>query len=123
LGILERHSEESARPALEDVQEEMRLMSGLVEELLSFSRAGMEKNDELWTGRCGRDRASGCGAGSGEAPRGVHVAIGEPLMVVADREYLLRVLSNLVRNAIRMQDPPDQLPLRDAVNTGKSSLV
>jgi two-component system, OmpR family, sensor histidine kinase CpxA len=101
LGILEQQTHDAVRPALEDVQEEMRQMSGLVAELLSFSKAGMESKERRLEMCDVREIA--CQAVSREAGNedSVQVAISEPLMVLADREYLLRALSNLVRNAVR----------------------
>jgi two-component system sensor histidine kinase CpxA len=99
LGILERHIDEERRPAWEDVQDEMRQMSSLVNELLSFSKAGMRSDAQplavVEVAETVRE------AVAREAAVDVHVDVDEPLVAIADREYLLRAVSNLVRNAIR----------------------
>jgi len=99
LGILERHVQEEQRPAMEDVEDEMRQMSSLVNELLSFSKAGMRSDAHplavVEVAETVRE------AVAREASGDVHVDVDEPLVAIADREYLLRAVSNLVRNAIR----------------------
>jgi two-component system sensor histidine kinase CpxA len=101
IGILEQRAPESQRGAVEDVQEEMRQMSSLVAELLSFSKAGMDSKDKplaaVDVGEAARQ------AVAREAPEGasVEVLIHEPMLAMADANYLLRSLSNLVRNAVR----------------------
>ena len=101
LGILEQRADPAELPALEDVQEEMRQMSGLVGELLSFSKAGMEERqrplEPVDVGEVAR-QAVAREAGTCE---GIRVEMEEPLMALADREFLLRSLCNLVRNAVR----------------------
>jgi two-component system sensor histidine kinase CpxA len=103
LGILERRATEDQQPAMEDVQDEMRQMTSLVNELLSFSKAGMRSDahplapvDVALTLREAVTR---------EAPSDltgkVILQLEEPLMAIADPEYLLRAVSNLVRNALR----------------------
>ena len=59
LGILERHTEPEQREAVGDLQDEMHQMSGLVEELLSFSKASMRPGEKplvrsTWRGSCSR---------------------------------------------------------------------
>jgi two-component system sensor histidine kinase CpxA len=102
LGILERRAAEDQRAAVEDVQDEMRQMSSLVNELLSFSKAGMRSDahppvrvDVAETIRDAVAREVTTDGGD------VEVKLDEPLNAMADREYLLRAVSNLVRNAVR----------------------
>jgi len=102
LGILERRAADDQRAAMDDVQDEMRQMTSLVNELLSFSKAGMRSEAhqpvpvdvaeivrEAVTREADPQFAS------------VNVALEEPLRAMADREYLLRSVSNLLRNAHR----------------------
>lgn len=101
LGILERNAAEQDRPHVGDIQEEVERMSALVNELLSFSRAGMAgKNLKL--------RAVGVAATVGrvverEMPpeQPFEMKVDEKMAVLADPEYLFRAISNVVRNAIR----------------------
>lgn len=101
LGILEQRAGDSERPALEDVQEEMRQMSGLVAELLSFSKAGMQKTSRVLDRIDVREIAIQAIDRERGDREDLHVDLAEPLFAVADREYLLRSLCNLVRNAVR----------------------
>ena len=102
LGILEQQAEEGQRAAVEDVQDEMRQMSNLVNELLSFSKAGMEmkgrKLAPVDVEATARDAVAREGLNEGDA---VRIDIDAPLIALADREFLLRSLSNLIRNAVR----------------------
>lgn len=101
LGSLERRVPEDQRAAVADIQEEVQHMSALVNELLSFSRAGMQALDvrpvkvnvAATVARVLEREASA------ETP--VEVSVDEKLNVLADPEYLFRALSNIVRNAIR----------------------
>ncbi len=89
-------------------------MSALVNELLSFSRAGMQAleiklasvNVAATVARVLEREAS-----SGVA---LEVSVDEELDVLADREYLFRAVSNVVRNAIRYAGPagPIQISAR-----------
>jgi two-component system, OmpR family, sensor histidine kinase CpxA len=75
-------------------------MSGLVNELLSFSKAGMQVGGVPLTAvgvASVVQRAVMREAGG----HPVEVTIAPDLMVMANEAYLLRALSNLLRNAIR----------------------
>ena len=119
LGILEQRAEPAELPALEDVQEEMRQMSGLVGELLSFSKAGIEQRqrpleavDVSEVARLAVTREAG-------ACEAIRVDIVEPLMALADREFLLRSLCNLVRNAVRYAGDAGPVTISGRVEGGE----
>lgn len=101
LGILDQQAAEAQKPAVADVQEEMGQMSALVGELLSFSKVGMESKERALAPVDVRSVA--LQAAEREAAPNVRfeVEISEPLLAMADREYLLRSVSNLARNAAR----------------------
>ena len=101
LGILEQRTDEKQKTYVEDVREEVQQMSHLVNELLSFSKAGLQpKEIQLGpvnlaaTVRKVLDRES---AGA----KSVEVRIEDSLSVQAEPELLTRALANLVRNAFR----------------------
>jgi two-component system sensor histidine kinase CpxA len=102
LGILERRASEDQQPAMEDVQDEMRHMTNLVNELLSFSKAGMRSDAHppapVEVAQTVRDAVA---REASADPSQVQIDVEEPLIAMADREYLLRAVSNLVRNAMR----------------------
>jgi two-component system sensor histidine kinase CpxA len=102
LGILEQRAQDNdQRAAVEDVQEEMRQMSNLVSELLSFSKAGMEaKHKPLQTVDANAIARQAIAREAADNPA-VRLQTGEPVMAMADPDYLVRALANLVRNAVR----------------------
>lgn len=101
LGILEQRADEKQRAYVNDLREEVEQMSRLVNELLSFSKAGLTPQEirlepvnlaatagrvlELEVARDGQ----------------VQIQIPESLSVLAQPGLLFRALANLVRNAVR----------------------
>lgn len=102
LGILEQRAQDNdQRAAVEDVQEEMRQMSNLVAELLLFSKAGMEaKHKPLQTVDATAIARQAIAREAADNPA-VILETGDPVMAMADPDYLVRALANLVRNAVR----------------------
>jgi two-component system sensor histidine kinase CpxA len=101
LGILEQHADGPQRARLDDLKEELSQMSSLVNELLSFSKAGLRSASarletisvlELARHAVGR-----------EIPDDHRLVIDVPesLAVEADPELLARALGNMLRNAVR----------------------
>jgi two-component system sensor histidine kinase CpxA len=103
LGILEQRADDSQKARLEDLREEVEQMSGLVNELLSFSRASLGKTNlklQSVALRAVVEKAAvrECGPDSGAT---VSIAIPEDLRAVAEPELLLRAVANVLRNAVR----------------------
>jgi two-component system sensor histidine kinase CpxA len=103
LGILEQRADDTQKSRLEDLREEVEQMSGLVNELLSFSRASLGKTNlklQPVAVRAVVEKAAAreCGPDSGAT---VSIAIPENLQAVAEPELLLRAVSNVLRNAVR----------------------
>jgi len=101
LGILDQRAQGNQKKYVEGVQEEVEHMSGLVNELLLFSRAQLNAADTPLTHvnlaeivRRVLDREAGEGAR-------VETHVDGSLEVLAQPEYLSRSLANVVRNAIR----------------------
>jgi len=101
LGVLEQRADERQRAYVDDVREEVRHMSGLVNELLSFSKAGLKARDlplaavplpALVAQVVAREAAHGAD---------VRVEVAAGLAVQADPELLGRAIGNLLRNALR----------------------
>jgi two-component system sensor histidine kinase CpxA len=100
LAILEERADASNSSYIADAQEELRLMSQLVNELLAFARAGI-KGAEPQLGNvqllplvrqvCARE-SSGCE---------VKIGIDEQTAVFAQPDLLSRALANVLRNAAR----------------------
>ncbi len=123
LGNLERRVDENQRDAVTDIQEEVQHMSALVNELLSFSRAGMEALDVKLvkvnlaaTVARVLDRES--------SPEGkMVVAVDQKLHALADPEYIFRALSNVVRNAIRYAGDAGPIQIAAQAEDGMVCLV
>ncbi len=101
LGILEQRSDDNQKGYVADVREDVQHMSGLVNELLSFSKAGLQQKEIVLApvnvaaiARQVVDR---------EAPDAnqVRVAVDGGLQVLAESGLLARALANIVRNAVR----------------------
>jgi two-component system sensor histidine kinase CpxA len=101
LGILDQRAQDNQKSYVEGVQEEVEHMSGLVNELLLFSRAQLNtattpltRVNVAETVRRVLER---------EADGGAHIEtdVDERAEVLAHRQYLFRSLANVVRNAIR----------------------
>jgi two-component system, OmpR family, sensor histidine kinase CpxA len=101
LGILEQRADDKQTAYMNDLREEVEQMSRLVNELLSFSKAGLTPQEVMLepvnlaaTARRVLELES--------LPDGqVQVQIPNDLMVLAQPELLSRALANLVRNAVR----------------------
>ena len=101
LGILEGRVPSTERERLDDVREEVRHMSGLVNELLQFSKAGLhpvgstlEPVDLVPLIQRVVDR-------EGSAPHGCLLDLPSSLRVEAHPELLAKAIGNLVRNGVR----------------------
>jgi two-component system sensor histidine kinase CpxA len=101
LGILEQRADPSQVERLADLREEVDLMSSLVNELLSFSKASLggaaiklQPVPLRATVEKAVQRENADGAN-------IFVDVGDSLQVLADPELLLRSVANLVRNAVR----------------------
>ncbi|HAM72344.1 MAG TPA: hypothetical protein DCM86_11930, partial [Verrucomicrobiales bacterium] len=101
MGILEQRVDPGVAETLQDAQQEVQEMSLLVNELLSFSKAGLEARESglqrvelLPLVQRVVDRESPGG-------EGVTVGVPEGLWCAAHPELLSRALGNLLRNAIR----------------------
>ena len=112
LGVLEQRADERQRAYVDDVREEVRHMSGLVDELLSFSKAGLKARDlplaavplpALFAQVVAREAAPGAD---------VRVEVAEDLEVQADPELLARAVGNLLRNALRYAGHAGPVTLR-----------
>ena len=101
LGVLEQQASEKQQGYVTDVREEVRHMSSLVNELLSFSKAGLRAKDlELravpLAELCGRVITREA-QGKGD----ITVNVDAGLKVFADPDLLARAIGNVLRNAIR----------------------
>jgi two-component system sensor histidine kinase CpxA len=101
LGILEQRADDKQKVYVNDLREEVDQMSRLVNELLSFSKAGLTpqeiKLEPVNLAATARRVLELEAAQGGQ----VELQIPDRLSVLAQPELLFRALANLVRNAVR----------------------
>lgn len=101
LGILEQKAAEAQQADVATLHDEIQEMSGLVNELLSFSKAGMNPEAAAATAvplAMVVQRAIAREAFSGAR---IETDVPADLMAMANEAYLVRALSNVLRNAVR----------------------
>jgi two-component system sensor histidine kinase CpxA len=101
LGILERKADGELKSHVAVLYEEIQEMSALVNELLSFSKAGLEAGAAALSPVNLAGIANKAVAREAFGAASVEVAISPDLSAMANEALLLRALSNVVRNAIR----------------------
>lgn len=101
LGILEQRADDKNNAYVEDLREEVQHMSGLVNELLSFSKASLgATTTKLRPVRLRSVAEEAIKRESTEASP-IQVDVPADLSALAEPELLVRALANLLRNAIR----------------------
>ncbi len=99
-GILADQAPEKLQATVTDVREEVQQMSTLVNELLAFTKAGMQSRDLALTKVPLEPLARETLAQEGAGDRAT-LAVPPGLTAMADPDLLARALANLVRNALR----------------------
>ena len=99
LAVMEQRAPVEMHERLGDVQDEVREMRELVNELLSFSKAGLRTPDAPLQTLGVQDIVAEVVERQGEGQ--VVTEVPPDLQVQADSRLLLRALGNLVRNAVR----------------------
>ncbi|MFN0121126.1 MAG: sensor histidine kinase [Blastocatellia bacterium] len=100
LGILDDRVDPAHRQYVNDAQEEVQLMAGLVSELLAYSRAGLKSATVELAPVPLRALAEKVVAREGGGAE-IEIGIAETIAVMAHEELLARALGNLTRNAVR----------------------
>jgi two-component system sensor histidine kinase CpxA len=101
LGILEQRADERQKEYLKDLREEVEQMSGLVNELLSFSKASLGKANIQLLAVPVRSVVERAVARECDDGARVENKVAEELQAMAEPELLLRAVSNVLRNAVR----------------------
>ncbi|MHB8522273.1 MAG: HAMP domain-containing sensor histidine kinase, partial [Limisphaerales bacterium] len=123
LGILEQRADEKQKPYVSDLQEEVQHVSGLVNELLSFSKASLEPTTvKLQTVNLREVAARAVRREAGEQGN-VRLEIADDVKVLADPELLVRALSNLVRNALRYAGQAGPITLSSRAEAGQITVT
>jgi two-component system sensor histidine kinase CpxA len=101
LGILEQRADANQKAYVDDVREEVQHMSSLVNELLSFSKAGLRqrevKLEPVQLAPLTRRVVEREAAGHTQ----IEIRIEDSLRALAEPELVSRAMANLVRNAVR----------------------
>jgi two-component system sensor histidine kinase CpxA len=100
LGILETHVPEKGTSALFDVREDLEQMAQMLDELLLFSRSGMESERTPLLGTPLRSLVEKVVATEADGAA-VTISVPSDLQVMSRPAMLERALSNLVRNSRR----------------------
>ncbi|MBU6402141.1 MAG: HAMP domain-containing histidine kinase [Verrucomicrobia bacterium] len=119
LGILEQRTDPKQKPYVNDLQEEVQHMSGLVSELLSFSKASLEPAAVKLQAVSLRDVATRAARREADGRAEVRLEMPDGLLVRADPELLARALANLVRNAVRYAGHAGPITLSGRAEAGQ----
>jgi two-component system sensor histidine kinase CpxA len=101
LGVLEERAEPAQKQYVETAEEEMEHMSGLVNELLQFSKAGLSAKEPAAQPVLIADLIARVIEREAGQDGRVRLASGGSLRVLAQPEGLFRAVSNVVRNGLR----------------------
>ena len=101
IGVLEMRTDGQQLAYVEDIKEEIQEMSGLVNELLSFSKAGLRSKDLPLENVELRPLVERVVERENTSAADVRMDIPEGLTVLAEPNLLTRAVGNLVRNAVR----------------------
>ncbi len=101
LGVLEQRAQDNQKEYVLGVQEEVEHMSGLINELLSFSKAGMNASTTRLTRINVADTVREVLQREAGAEARIETHIDAQLDVMAQPDYLFRSIANILRNAIR----------------------
>jgi two-component system sensor histidine kinase CpxA len=121
-GILADQSPASLQETVSDVREEVQQMSTLVNELLAFTKAGMQPRQVELTAIALEPLARDVLAREGAGDR-VTLAIAPELRVLAESELLGRALGNLVRNAVRYAGEAGPITVTAAAAGGRVAIL
>ena len=123
LGVLEQRAEDNQKEYVLGVQEEVEQMSELINELLSFSKAGMSASTtELTRVNVADIVRQVLQREAGEEAR-IETHIDAQLEVMANPDYLLRSLANILRNAIRYAGDAGPIVVSASERNGMVSLI
>jgi two-component system, OmpR family, sensor histidine kinase CpxA len=101
LGVLEQRIDPDQRARLEDLREELELMSSLVNELLSFSRASFRAQGGELQPVLVQTAIEKAVQREASENQEINISVPDGLTVEAEPELLTRALANLLRNSIR----------------------
>ena len=101
LTLLENKTEDANQKYIENVREEVELMTKLVDELLAYSKAGMKGAEIQLENINLLSLAEEVIEREKFAEFGIKINIENDIKVSANRNFLSKALSNVLRNAVR----------------------
>jgi two-component system sensor histidine kinase CpxA len=101
LGVLEQQSGEKQQAYVNDVREEVRHMSSLVNELLSFSKAGLRPKEIALSPVPLAALCHRVAVREASGKQDITVDVDPGLSVLAEPELLARAIGNVIRNSVR----------------------
>lgn len=119
LGILEGRVPATERERLDDVRDEVRHMSGLVNELLQFSKAGLQRSATSLQSINLLELIRRVVQREGSGPHGISIAVPESIWVQANPELLARAIGNLLRNALRYAGNLGPITITAGITSGR----
>lgn len=122
-GILEQQADARLKPSVEDLREEIEHMSSLVNELLSFSKAGLTSKPAALEPVPLAAVARRVLERENLSPGQAEIEMDPNLRVLAQPELLTRALANLVRNAVRYAGHAGPVRLQAAASEGEVRVV
>jgi two-component system, OmpR family, sensor histidine kinase CpxA len=122
LGILEQRAGDNQREYVADVQDDVRHMSELINELLSFSKAEMQVGETEIVRVTVADTVRRVLERESTPDAHIEASVMRDIHVLANPDYLFRALSNLVRNAIRYAGSAGPI-LVSARNEGPETVI
>ena len=123
LGILEQRADENMRDYVADITDDVRHMSELINELLSFSKAGMQAGDSELTRVDVADTVRRVLEREAAPGTVVEASVPKDIAVLANPDYLFRALSNLVRNAIRYAGHAGPISVSVRIENGEAIIT
>ncbi len=123
LGVLEQQASEKQQGYVTDVREEVRHMSTLVNELLSFSKAGLRAKDLELRAVPLAELCAQAIAREAQGKSDITVNVDADVKVLADPDLLARAIGNILRNAVRYAGDAGPITISAIVRGGNVSLA
>ncbi len=123
LGILEERADEKQKAYVADVREEVQHISSLVNELLSFSKAGLQQKEVKLEPVNLASLARRVITREAADESQIQMQIDAQLLVLAESELLSRALANLIRNSLRYAGHAGPITLSAAAKDGRVILT
>jgi two-component system sensor histidine kinase CpxA len=124
LSILEENARPEDRAHIDDVREEVDLMTRLVRELLSYSQSGLQAASVRFEAVGLRELVDAVVARECRTvPPPIKVSVEPDLIVKAQPELLYRAMANVIRNSLAYSNGDGQIAVVGSENGGKVTVT